>query len=228
LVRPKIRRTLWFVRLVLAAIALLLVAAGCDFTASDKTAAPVTKEPQRATGCEPTGLMTEATGGAGPPPPGIDWDDPWYRGDSAGTVETFAEAEAKLSFPGLYPKTLKPCEIFVGRSGFLGMRFQHPTLGVFKIDEIPVDVPVSRLERKYRALPQSCPKQPGCAPDFTAIHLADGRDAVVVLSKGGTRLSNHAVWFGERRGNLEVVVMGPPDTFTGQDAITVANDLVAG
>jgi hypothetical protein len=217
------------VRFFAVVFASLLLTAGCELTAEQEDTAPVKQEPLRAAGCEPSGLMTEATGSAGPPPPGINWDDPWYRRGSAGTVATFAEAEAKLTFPGLYPKTLQPCEIFVGPLGFLGMRFQHPTYGIFKVDQISLDVPAANMERKFRALPNSCPKQPGCAPDFTAIQLVDGRDAVLVLTKpGGPGLSNHAVWFVDREANTEVVVMGPPDTFSGEYAVAVANDLVAG
>jgi hypothetical protein len=215
------------VRLLAAFTASILLIAGCNFTGEEKKAAPVKKDPQRAAGCDPIELVTEATGMGGPPPPGIDWNDPWHLADAGQTVETFAEAEASLPFPGLYPKTLRPCEIVT--AGFLGMRFQDPTFGVFKIDETPLQASAAKVERRNSALPKSCPKQPGCAPKFTAIRLADGRDAVLVLSRpGGPQLSNHAVWFVDHEANTEIVVMGPPNTFSGEDAIAVANDLLAG
>jgi hypothetical protein len=158
----------------------------------------------------------------------INWDDPWKAHGRERTVKTFAAAEGRLAFRGLYPRTLKPCEIEAGR--FLGMRFQHPELGIFAVREKPLrrGMAPEWIEQGYRDLMRDCPDTPSCSARISPVRLADGHTGFLVQGKKSWQISNHAVWFVHHERRIEVFVQGPPETFSGEDAIAVANDLVAG
>jgi hypothetical protein len=176
-------------------------------------------------GCRNTGLVTEAQGGGGPGGPAIYWDEPTGgMGRSFDSVDAAAKA---IPFRPLSPTRIEPCEVIVsgGPPPFLVLRFQDPKLGIFNVSQHKLQIPVANAERRQRALPRSCPRQPGCAGVYSLIRLADGRDGLLVLGRGN-ELATHNVSFVDRDRGIEVVIQGPPRTFDREDAVDVANAFV--
>jgi hypothetical protein len=147
----------------------------------------------------------------------FDWDNIVRNGL---TVDALAEAQGYLSFEPISPRSLgSPLRILVSDPAqfeldarSVGMEFKDPTYGHFWIIENASQTTQKELE----GLVDQCKSSPKCEGTWSVVDIRDGVRAVLIEGPPSTLLE----WL---ESGLRVVVMGSPDEFTGDEAISVAN-----
>jgi len=214
------RASIAVVRLVALSLALLAVAplAGCSESPSGTPS-----KPRAALPCPTTELVTESrVRRSGPAGLSISWDGP--LGAPARAVSSIDEAKELLPFTPLVSAGLgDPCEILVSRvrpHQFV-QRFDHPSIGIFHVTQTPLEVTPERAERTLRGMAGPCARQ-GCEGAWSLVRLEAGRPGLLVTGKG-IELAVHNLVFNDPAREIQVVIQRPPATFSGTEAIAVAN-----
>lgn len=171
-------------------------------------------------GCaSPQSSRTSYTGGgrAGSRP--IDWSTPIPSGVSEPSV---GAAQRVLPFQVIEPKGLGDAEaIFVddpqkirSPKRTLVLVFEDPSLGRFWVSEQASEESVSTL----KATVEECRNSPVCIGNPRLITLSDGSPAVLATNDESNVTA--VTWL---KNGVELVVMGPMDSFSAYQAIAAAN-----
>jgi hypothetical protein len=145
------------------------------------------------------------------------------------------KAAKELSFAPIEPGTLgQPANIFVTRSDitspserFLVYVYDHPIFGVFYVQQRQLEGPREEAQASLEALgsPDWCPEGHVCPAKRSLVRLANGQTALLMLSPS-TRSGTNFIEFLSPVSDVRVDVVGPPDTFEGVEAASVANLLI--
>jgi len=204
--------------LVVLTVAVGLIGAGCGAQAdpSDVSAAPTAVTSTQA---EP------GPGGA----PAIDWNQPVPDGVELSSLQ---EAVPLLSFvPATSPQLGLPTDVIVSPSvvpiehRFVVMRFDHPELGVFLVQQQPLARPADDAQASLEALAGPCAAD-GCAGDWSLVALENGREALLVTGPGSENQQTNFLAFIDNERSLRIDIEGPPSEFSGAEALQVANALL--
>jgi hypothetical protein len=149
--------------------------------------------------------------------PAFDWDNIVQNGLM---VDDLAEAKGYLSFEPISPRSLgSPLRILVSDPAqfeldarSVGMEYKDPTYGHFWI----IEKTTQTTQKELEGLVDQCKSSPKCEGTWSVVEIRDGVRAVLIEGPPST----HLEWL---ESGVRVVVMGPPDEFTGDEAISVAN-----
>ena len=220
-----------FISLVLASTGFVTACGTVDDKDEAKPAASTdtvgTAQPAT-TDTEPT-TTEQATYGSGPPVGiTINWEHPdpmTRRVDSIETARGLVRFSVRLP-PGLG----QPTDVFVSvdevpaEHRLLILRFEHPKFGVFLIQQLPLPMTVAAADEALATLAERCRSSKRCAGDWSLPALRSrGRPAVLIAGPPEPGHAATAAIFNDRLRKVRVEVLGPPETFSGEAAVAVAD-----
>ncbi|MDQ3857430.1 MAG: hypothetical protein M3327_03140 [Actinomycetota bacterium] len=151
-----------------------------------------------------------------------------------GTVraKSVAAAASVISFtPEVPPELGPPVGIFISRPEIFPadrsvlLRFEHPMYGLFVIREARPQIPPPEAQATLERLAAGC-ADGSCGGNWSVVTLADGSRAVLSTGPGSEQQKTNFIAFVDFNNGLRFDIMGPPETFSGEEAVAVANAFV--
>jgi hypothetical protein len=144
-----------------------------------------------------------------------------------------AAAATQLSFAPLSDEALGvPTDVFVSSEDiptdfrWVTSRYDHSTWGMFLIQQQQLDRSVEQAQSSIERLAGPCADE-GCAGSWELVTLANGANALLVTGPGSEDQQTNFISFIHPGAGIRVDVEGPPDEFTGEAALEIANVLVS-
>jgi hypothetical protein len=185
-----------------------------------------------ATGAE--SITTTSEGPLGP----IEWKRPFQDVDS---VPTLAAARMHIGFDIVPPGKLgPPAAIYVTdedavpedpvspEQRLLVLVYDHPELGVFYVTETKVDGPTDMRARFEAWKTDMCPDPEACPAPISFVKLVNGTDGILVVPNPGPDAPTSFIHFVPSGSEVLVDIVGPHDSFTGEEAVAAARAFLAG
>lgn len=157
--------------------------------------------------------------GTPPPPRAVDWNADFGPGSQNGSLNT---AASLLSFAPVAPQGISaPTKVYVSDPNqpidrrAVELQFNDPTYGVFRLDESLAQTTNAALLNEV-----TCPTGNTCPSALTVVDLNSGGQGLSIAGAASTGVE----WI---QGGVLYDAYGPPDTFSTNDALAVANRVVA-
>ena len=109
------------------------------------------------------------------------------------------------------------------RARGLGLRYDHPDYGLFWVQESrpPQGISAVQLQADLESLPATCADSEVCTAKLSVETIRGGIRALLQISSRATGATS-ITWY---EGGIEFTVIGPSNTFSGEDALAVANNV---
>ena len=163
-----------------------------------------------------------------PEGPPIDWNN---LDNPVKEVPAVEAAAPLLPFTPIRPAGLgAPSRIVVDdptvaplRARGLALRYDHPDYGLFWVTETrpPQSISAVQLQASLESLPATCEASEVCKAKLTVETIRGGIRALLQISSRATGATS-ITWY---EGGIEFNVIGPPSTFSGEEAVAIANML---
>lgn len=154
--------------------------------------------------------------------PAINWEKP----DHVVEVPDLDGAGKLLSFTPIKPKLSRLNRIYVSDPGdtFIESRgivflFEEPSDDPYWVIESPSEVTEQGFKKDLRSDVAQCAGANRCVGSWSMVAVRGDRDALLIQNGSRTTV---ILWM---ESGLRIQIMGPPETFTGQEAIAAAEGL---